>query len=62
MATMEAAIARKPAFFIAVLALVLSVTGCAAGSAPGPSAPLPTASHGVDYIPAFDVPHSGGRG
>ena len=50
----EAAAARKLALFAAALALALSVTGCAAGSAPGP-----ITSHGVDYIPAFDSPYSG---
>jgi hypothetical protein len=62
MAMMEAAVIRKLAFFGAALALVLSVTDCAAGSASGPSAPGPLASHGVDYIPTFDAPYSGGGG
>ena len=56
-AMIEAAAARKLALFAAALALVLSVTGCAPGSA---SAPGSITSHGVDYIPAFDVAHSGG--
>ena len=54
MAMIEAAVARKLALYAAALALALSATGCAAGSAPGP-----ITSHGVDYIPAFDAPYSG---
>jgi hypothetical protein len=57
MAMIEAAVARKLALFAAALALVLSVTGCAPGSA---SAPGSITSHGVDYIPTFDAPYSGG--
>jgi hypothetical protein len=53
-AMIEAAVARKLALYAAALALTLSVTGCAAGSAPGQ-----ITSHGVDYIPAFDAPYSG---
>ena len=49
-AMIEAAVARKLALFAAALALALSVTGCAAGSAPGP-----ITSHGVDYC-TFDPP------
>jgi hypothetical protein len=55
MAMIEAAVARKLALSAAALALVLSVTGCAAGG----SATGPITSHGVDYIPAFDAPYSG---
>jgi hypothetical protein len=54
MAMIEAAVARRPALYAAALAVALSVTGCTAGSAPGP-----ITSHGVDYIPAFDAPYSG---
>ena len=54
MAVIESAIVRKLVLYAAALALALSATGCAAGSAPGP-----ITSHGVDYIPAFDAPYSG---
>ena len=53
-AMIGATVARKLALCAAALALVLSVTGCAAGSAPGS-----ITSHGVDYIPAFDAPYVG---
>ena len=51
----EAAVARKLAFSTVALVLVLFATGCAAGSAQQGS----LASHGVDYIPAFEAPYSG---
>ena len=57
MAMIEAAGDRKLVLLAAALALALSVTGCATGTAG--SAPGPLASHGVDYIPAFDTPYSG---
>jgi hypothetical protein len=56
-AMIEAAVARKQALIAAALALVLSATGCTAGTAG--SAPGSLASHGVDYIPAFYTPYSG---
>jgi len=51
MTMIDAAVARKAAL-CAALAVMLSVAGCATGSALGP-----LASHGVDYIPAFDRPN-----
>ena len=51
----EHAVACRLAFCTAALVLVLFVTGCAAGSAQQGF----LASHGVDYIPAFDAPYSG---
>jgi len=53
MTMIEAAVARKAALCAAALAVMLSVAGCAASSAAGP-----LASHGVDYIPAFDTSSS----
>ena len=53
MTTLQAAVARRPARVTATLVLVLLLTACAQG---------PLASHGVDYIPAFDTPYSGGGG
>jgi hypothetical protein len=58
MAMKEHAVALKLAFCTAVGVLALLVTGCAAGSAQQVS----LASHGMDYIPAFDTPYSGGNG
>jgi hypothetical protein len=55
MATMKYAAALRLAFPTTVLALLLFATACTAGSTPGP-----LASHGVDYIPAFDTAYSGG--
>lgn len=57
MTTMGTAVAARLAFLAAVLVSVLVVTACTAGSGPGP-----LASHGVDYIPAFDNPYGGGGG
>jgi hypothetical protein len=58
MAMFESVETRKFVLLAAALALVLSVAGCAPGAAG--SAPGPLASHGVDDIPAFDTPYSGG--
>jgi hypothetical protein len=44
---------------LAALALLLALAGCTPGPA-GYAGPL--ASHGVDYIPQFDTPFSGGGG
>jgi hypothetical protein len=53
MTTMKAAVAHRLAFVTAALVLALFLTACAQG---------PLGSHGVDYIPAFDSPYSGGGG
>ena len=45
---------------LVALALLLVVAGCTPGGPTGYTGPL--ASHGVDYIPQFDTPFSGGGG
>jgi hypothetical protein len=54
----ETAIMQRQVFLPAVLALLLSLAGCTAGTTSSGS----FASHGVDYIPAFDTPYAGGGG
>jgi hypothetical protein len=58
MFTIEAAVARRLAF-TGALGLMLFLAGCTAGA---PQQPGSLASHGVDYIPVFDTPYSGGGG
>jgi hypothetical protein len=57
MFTIEAAVAHRLPFIIGALGLMLFLAGCTAGASQQPGS---LASHGVDYIPAFDAPHSGG--
>jgi hypothetical protein len=56
MSMIEAAVARRLAFVTAVLGMTLLLADCTAGASQSGS----YASHGTDYIPAFDMPYSGG--
>jgi hypothetical protein len=56
MFTIEAAVARRLAFMIGALGLMVFLAGCTAGASQQPGS---LASHGVDYIPVFDSPYSG---
>jgi hypothetical protein len=56
MSMIEVAVARRLAFVTSVLGLMLLLAGCTAGASQSGS----FASHGTDYIPAFDTPYSGG--
>jgi hypothetical protein len=51
MASTQGMMIGRLAPLVIALALLLAMTGCASG---------PLGSHGVDYIPAFDTPYSGG--
>jgi hypothetical protein len=59
MFAIKAAVARRLAFITGALGLMLLLAGCAAGASQQPGS---FASHGVDYIPVFDTPYSGGGG
>jgi hypothetical protein len=58
MFTIKAAVARRLAFITGALGLMLHLAGCTGAS----QQPGSFASHGVDYIPVFDTPYSGGGG
>jgi hypothetical protein len=59
MFTIKTVVARRLAFVTGALGLMLLLASCTAGASQQSGS---LASHGVDYIPVFDTPYSGGGG